>query len=507
MEHRDYQQAMIGAIQQRWARGLRRVLGVLPTGGGKTEVAVSIIADQANIRERALIVVDRKVLAVQWVERLRRHGLDFVGVLQGDNTRATYAPILVATAQTIRSRGVPKGVSYIVIDESHIWHESHDTVLESLGDAQVLGLTATPLRAGLGLRFDTVVVGASIRKLIAAGYLVPARYYGPRRDALEAALCGVSIRAGDFAINELSEVMRGKAIMGDTVGTWQRRGEDRQTIAFCVDKQHARDLAGEFNTAGIDAEVVVDETSDEDRADIFRRFDTRDVRVLCSVGVLAVGFDSPIASCAILARPTMSLSLHIQQGGRILRPLPGKTDALILDHAGNTIRHGLLEDFDPPTDLSTVDKDTDRRNRHDQSGVWVCRNCDSINPKTEDICCECGAGRRPMSGVFVLDGELVRVGYEAGDPKPGPTREDVRIAYLQHLYYAESKGLKPGWAFYATLRRFKIPESKGRHVIEWGWRDLEPIPPDAETSRWLRADFQRTLIVSRWRKEREAVGA
>jgi hypothetical protein len=142
-------------------------------------------------------------------------------------------------------------------------------------------------------------------------YLVCPRYFAPSGDAIEQALATVAVRAGDYANDQLSKAMRGKAIIGDVVGMWQRRGENRQTICFAVDKAHAHDLAAEFTSAGIAAEVVIDTTDDGERERIFGAFDKLDVRVLVSVGVLAIGFDSPVASCAILARPirvTPSLS-------------------------------------------------------------------------------------------------------------------------------------------------------------------------------------------------------
>ncbi len=301
------------------------------------------------------------------------------------------------------------------------------------GTRRVLGLTATPLRKGLGLRFQVVVVGARIRELIEQGYLVKARYFAPKPEAIEAALEEVSVRAGEFVSGELSEAMRNRTIIGDVVGEWQRRGEDRQTIAFCVDKQHARELIAEFRLAGVAAEVVLDDTEDDERARIFEQFDNRDIRVLATVGVLGVGFDSPIASCAILARPTLSYSLYLQQGGRVLRPHPGKTDALVLDHAGNTGRFGLLEDFDPPRELSTIDKHTDRRSRHASAGTWACKDCEAINAGTTNICTECGTPLRRHSAVIILDGELKRVDYADGETLPGPTQDEVCTGYRMLL--------------------------------------------------------------------------
>jgi DNA repair protein RadD len=497
MKLREYQQLLAEAIHAAFAAGTKRVLGVLPTGGGKTEVAIALIRELATPQRRALIVVERKVLCKQWRARLLLHGVDRVGLIQGENTIAVSAPVIVATIQSLRTRGVPEDVGLIVIDESHIWHASHDDVIDKLGGACVLGLTATPLREGLGLRFDSMMVGATIRELIDAGHLVRPRYFAPKANAIDEALSGIHVIAGDYKLDELSRAMRGKAIIGDVVGTWWLRASERQTIAFCVDKTHAHELAAEFVTADVQARVVLDDTDDDERVEVFDAFDRGEVRVLCSVGVLSIGFDSPVASCAILARPTCSLSLHIQQGGRVLRPFEGKPDALILDHAGNTLKHGLLEDFEPPSDLSQVDRKADKKDRRERADVWVCKHCEAVNARTDDLCIECGEPRRRVTHLVVIDGELRSIELPAGQQPNAPTVERVRRAHAMHLWYARHKGLRDGWAYHATLRRFKLDQANSRDVLLPPW-EVVPEPTDDETDRWLRADFQRSMVARRY---------
>jgi superfamily II DNA or RNA helicase len=492
---------MADAIRERWAAGRRRVLGCLPTGGGKTEVAIELIRAEATPTNRVLVLVERKVLCHQWAARMRRHGMDDVGILQAENTARTWAPALVGMVQTIKARGIPEGVGFVVVDESHIWHQTHDKVLDAAVDARVLGLTATPLRQGLGLRFDDMVIGSTIRELIGLGHLVQPRYFAPAHATIAAALDSVHIRGGDFAADELSIAMRHKAIVGDVVGEWKARAANRQTVAFCVDKEHARVLSAEFCAAGFAAEVVVDDTDDEDRERIFAAFDRCEVRVLCSVGVLAVGFDSPIASCAILARPTLSTSLHIQQGGRVLRPFAGKTDALVLDHAMNTLRHGRLEDFEPPADLSMIDKGTDKKKRDVELTQWVCKHCNAMNELHHDICQECGEPRRRQTAVVLLDGALQEIEVRPGAPLPGPTPQDIETFYRMAAWQGRQYKHKPGVAFFKTCSRFKLdPNAEGRRLIPLAWRSLEPIPPDDDAARWFRADYQRYLVAKRARE-------
>ena len=59
------------------------------------------------------------------------------------------------------------------------------------------------------------------------------------------------------------------------------------------------------------------------------------------MAVATEGFDLPDAACVMLTRPTMSLSLYLQMVGRGLRPKQDDGDCVILDLAGNSLRHGL----------------------------------------------------------------------------------------------------------------------------------------------------------------------
>lgn len=505
MNLRHYQTRMVDAIHEAWSDGHRRVLGCLPTGGGKTEVAIDIIASEATPTNRVLVIVDRKVLVNQWAERIRRHGHEAAGLMQGENTTRVYAPVVVGTAQSIRTRVLQNNpdlldFSLIVIDESHIWHGTHGSVLEALPEARVLGLSATPLREGLGQWFDTMVVGSTIKELTSEGWLVGAKHYAPSAAAIETALADIGVRAGDYRVDQLSECMRNKVVIGDVVSGWKARGENRQTIAFCVDRQHAAELSDEFNAAGIPAAAIIDETPDDTRAELFARFNRGDLRIMCSVGVLSIGFDSPVASCAILARPTLSTALYVQQGGRVLRPYEGKDFALILDHAANTQRHGLLIDFEPPEHLSLIDKTVDKKSRKEKALSWVCRGCEALNPIEVDVCEECGMARYRQTTACLVDGELVPYGHEPGEVLPGPTASDIEVFYRMMLTHAEDKGLKPGIAFFKTKERFKLSESGAKRIIDYEWRFLEPLPLDDEAARWVRNDYLRWKLAKQHRE-------
>ena len=136
---RPYQIETVDAVGAAWAR-TPRVIVALPTGSGKTEIASHLIDRELAGGGRALVLVERKNLCHQWRRRLLDHGFDHVGVIQAGNTVAMYAPAVIGTIQSVRAHGVPKRISLIVIDESHIWFQGHDAVLAGAGDdVRVLG--------------------------------------------------------------------------------------------------------------------------------------------------------------------------------------------------------------------------------------------------------------------------------------------------------------------------------------------------------------------------------
>jgi hypothetical protein len=89
-----------------------------------------------------------------------------------------------------------------------------------------------------------------------------------------------------------------------------------------------------MNDSGIATEVITGTTPREERQLIYKRYREGETQVLANCMVLTEGFDAPWASCAVIARPTQSAPLYTQMVGRVLRPWPGKRDALVLDVVG-----------------------------------------------------------------------------------------------------------------------------------------------------------------------------
>ncbi|MGE3777272.1 MAG: DEAD/DEAH box helicase [Pirellulaceae bacterium] len=469
---RPHQQRAVELLRDGLRQGFRSQLLTVPTGGGKTRIAAEIVKLAAEKGHVTLFVVDRIELATQAADTFRASGLT-VSIMQGENTRIEPGhDVVVGSIQTLARRRLPEA-RLVIIDEAHILHRKHIELMARWDAVPVIGLTATPFTCGLGRYFTRLVVPTSIRELTNDGHLVPIVAYGPSSPDLD----GIETRGGDYAVGQLSTRMQQKAICGDLVGTWRRLGEGRQTIAFCVDIAHAKHVAAMFTEAGIPAAHVDGYMDSEERRDAIARFKAGEIRVLASVAVLSIGFDAPVASCAILARPTKSLTLHLQQVGRVLRPHPesGKVDALILDHSGNIERHGL------PADIAIGELDRGTKTWGQKLAreptPRPCPKCAFMKPPKTHKCPMCGFAPERQNGVEQVGGELVALTAES------LTRSNRRL-YQEFLGAAIHFDKRPGWAFHLYL-------AKTGDKPAWGWRNLAPVPPSDETLRYARSQMIR----------------
>ncbi len=514
---REYQWSLVEDILGLLKTGTLRIMLALATGAGKTRVAAEIIkALKAQPGDTlVLFVVDRLVLVDQAAEVFDYYGFS-VGKIQAENTHySAHDDVIVCSVQSLRSREIPRGVTLVFIDEAHLCGADHAELFERVEEQRlvdgrrvprklpIIGLSATPLTPGLGNLFDYLERGPSIAWLTDRRYLVPVVAYAPGETQLRERLAEVSKSGSDYNQGELSKLFRRDAVIGDAIKTYQRLGEQRPALAFCVDKAHARAVVAEFEAENITAAYILADTPQSERSALLERFAARELQVLVSVAVLSAGFDAPLASCAILLRPTLSQALHMQQVGRVLRSLrdakdseqlgpdglPLKQDALILDHAGNTTRHGLPIDF-VVSDLSTeLHRPTVSKLRERVDRLATCASCSLVVPNEAAFCPACGADRpKRSSKVIYLDGELI-----VRHQREEQAKEAERQARIQKAEYSDAekqefylglrsallaKGRKPGAAFYQYQDKFK-------EKPPFAWNDLEPIAPSAEVLRYI----------------------
>lgn len=371
---RPYQDAAVGDVV---AAIERSPILVAPTGAGKTVMGVEV----ARRRDcRVVWVAHRRELIRQAHDAVVRAGGE-AGIIMAGEEADPDAPIQVCSVQTLARRELPPG-DLLVVDEAH--HATADGYKRLMQSYRwKVGLTATPFRLdgkGLGAcGFDEIVVAAYTDDLCADGTLhAPRVFAGKGPD-----LTGVGRRGGDFALGELSDaVTKNAKLTGDIVENWLRRAEGRRTVCFAVSVEHGREIAKRFCEAGVTAEVVTGETPLGLRDAILERLAIGTTSVVVNCMVLTEGWDLPSLEVAICARPTDSLCLHLQMIGRIMRACDDKDGAVVLDHAGNYYRHGLVTDRLEYTLHGKVTKKP--------SPTKACPECELVMPRTEKTCPGCG---------------------------------------------------------------------------------------------------------------------
>jgi DNA repair protein RadD len=435
-----HQDEAVLMLRQSLSSGRRRPIIQAPTGAGKTVIAASLVEGALRKGKQVLFIVPRLSLVDQTVERFNEEGIKAIGVVQGyhPDTDATQ-PVQVCSIQTLRRRKLPEA-DLVLIDEAHEVHDFHREWMEKpeWKNIPFVGLTATPWTRGLGRLYDGLIVPTTTQELIENGFLSKFKVFAPSHPDL----AGVKTVAGDYHEGQLSAVMSKKELTADVVKTWLEKGEDRPTLAFCVDRAHARKLADEFNSRGVNCGYVDAYTDRRARNELGEAFRARHVQVICSVGTLTTGIDWDVR-CIILARPTKSEILYVQIIGRGLRTGVGKDHCLILDHSDTTLKLGFV------TDIHHGELDDGKPNRSSKASVAdekkprECPSCKAL--KNTHVCPSCGFAPQRKSQLKVREGSLVELDQrtlrrglkDIGHPQS---------VYSGLLWYGQTRNYKPGWA-------------------------------------------------------------
>ena len=408
---RPYQQQGISDLRDAFARGLKRIVFKLPTGGGKTVIAEHIIKMATSKGKRVAFVCNRIELANQTSRRFAQAGIAH-GLMQGQNSHSIHSQVMVCSIQTM-SRRRAQDFDLIIIDECHgvAGSTAYKDLIFSLNNVPVVGLTATPYSKGMakyyeelkGPLFQEVVIGATISDLIDDKFLVDVDIFAPEQ--YQPDLSNVKIVAGDYDETELAEAVDKPKLVGDIVAHWKKLGRGKPTIVFATNIAHSKHICQMFNEAGITAEHVDYRVTDEDRAAILDRVRRHETTILCNPALLAEGLDIPQLEVMILARPTKSLIRYIQQAGRILRPYNGKDRALILDHSGTCAKLGFpTEDHEIPLCDGKPKKTGEGKPKEKLPSV--CGSCGVLKQPGVHECPSCGFKPERKSDIETEEGEL-----------------------------------------------------------------------------------------------------
>lgn len=464
MELRDYQAAMLNEARAHMRSGTRRILMQLPTGGGKTVMAASMLDGAADREMRSWFAVHRRELIEQTSRTFREVGIAHGFIASGMPANGIYAVQLAGVQTLINRLDTIKEPKLIVWDEAHhatatIW----STIMARYPDAYHIGLSATPQRLdGRGLRghFDVMVKGPSVAELIRRGFLCQYTYFAPGKPDL----LGVPTRAGDFNRGELGDVMDRPKLIGDVVEHYHRLAAGKQGIVFAVSRDHSRHIADAFIGNGVRAAHIDGSMTERERGRIVDAFRAGDLEIMVNVDLFGEGFDVPGLVYCGLARPTKSLALYLQQVGRALRVMEGKGRAIIADHAANIFAHGWPDDERDWT-LDGRKKRGGRAANDDAMPIRQCTECFRVSPSRVSVCPGCGfefvaQGRAPETGdgeLFALD----RLSDREAAKKAATAERKAEERACQDIADFIRLGTERGYANPAGWARHQVQFRKG----------------------------------------------
>lgn len=415
----DDQAEFVHKLRQAVAAGHKSILGVASPAFGKTVVA-GYITDQARQKSPDATVwflVHRKNLLRQTSQSFFSAGIGH-GLITSGRAR-TNLPVQIGTIGTVYSRLKQlEPPRVLFIDEAHLslgnmFRTVAEWVLKNGG--LLIGLTGTPERLdGQPLRdlYEVMIEAKSTRWLIDQGRLSDYRVFST---PTEIDLRGVKTTGGDYNKKHLAEAMDKTYIVGNAVSHWRKYANGMITVCYCVGVEHSMHTAQAFNNAGIPAVHVDASTTETELKDACEGLADGRYKVLCNCELVIEGFDLSAQvgrditlECCILLRPTQSKARYLQMVFRALRRKPHK--AVILDHAGCVVRHGLPDDNH---DWSLDGREKGERNGGGEADIFTtqCEACYHVFRSGPLKCPNCGTPVKEggREGPQEIDGELEEI--------------------------------------------------------------------------------------------------
>lgn len=484
-ELRDWQQQALEDLRNSLRTGHRRPMLQAPTGVGKTRLAAAVVNSAMEKRKRVVFAVPALALIPQTQISFFEDGIYDVGIQQADHPDTDPSKkIQICSIQTLARRPDPE-TDLVIVDEAHLRSKHMEAWMERTR-VPFIGLSATPWSRGLGDHWDDLLVAMTTQQAIDDGLLTPFKVFGPDSPSTE----GIKVIAGDYHEGQASQRMQENKLVANIVDTWKRLGTGTKTLCFCVDRAHARAVQQQFLEAGILSAYQDAHTPDSERREIKDGFHRGAYPVVCSVGTLILGVDWDVR-CIIWARLTKSKILFTQGLGRGLRLAEGKSELLILDHAGTHDKLGFITDLHQEHLHSGKANDEEPEERQAPLPK-KCPQCHFIRPPKITKCPNCGfEATAPANKIQTVEGTLVEKTPEPKFTKIQKERQKAKGIKLNGVlvplreFFGELKGYGQAHQYASGWSSQKFREAVGT----WpnAYRDAPIRPCGPEVASYIRS--------------------
>ena len=301
---------------------------VLPTAAGKSKIVEEDLREFAKNKKdfKGLILVPGINILTDWNQRVHNS----LPEIEDKIDIRTYA--YMARHYTELSSDY---YNYIVVDEAH--HAVAPIlkrVIQYYNADFTIGLTATdqrPDKKKLETVFGTYSTSLSLKEAMEKGIVAKANVY---RIETNIDLSKVRFNGKDYVNADLEKRIRVTSrneLIVDVLKEYFTSGEAslRQGVIFCVNVSHANEMARLLNKAGIVAASYTGQTKNP--ASVMDDFKNKKIRFLCTCNMISEGWDYPELGILVMARPTLSKVLYLQQIGRGLRKTDTKKNVIVID--------------------------------------------------------------------------------------------------------------------------------------------------------------------------------
>lgn len=459
---RDYQRLGIDMVYDKFSNGFKNVIFWGQTGMGKSICFTKMIQEGLASGCCMVLVVRRKSLIDQASNHMIKNGISH-GVHMANHKR--YSPkkrVQICSIDTLASRKtyphVEKKNVILIIDEAHDATPSarkYASLIKEYSHCPIVGFTATPF-SNTSL-WDAIVKPIEAHELRDQGFLVPETTFVP--NIIDTSKVRIK-RNGEFDERELFEASSNKKIIGDFVRDWIQKANNRKTILFAVNVEHSKMIAEVFNKAGIPAVHADGTTKLSDRNRAIRKLLNGDIKVITNVNIFSTGLDVPEIGCVQICRPTQSLIWHLQAIGRGLRTASGKTNCIIIDNAGNTLRHGgayKVREVELGKQKKRIIKDIDEDG---DISIRRCKRCSAVFEAKIQECPECGfVNPKVKRRIDHEDGELVQ--YEISEEeKQALIKSSFVSDYYKLSFVANKRKFHKKWTYNKLEEKYGLTVCK-----------------------------------------------